>query len=422
MVKKASWNWKGTGAALLAAGLATTLAGCNNGGGGAAGMGTVKDTVATVGGEDLTRGELYQHLEATHGPDGLQQLIDYTLVMQNLKSKQLDVSDAEVAANIAERKAKEKELDKIVQAGGPRLKALQRQTRYQLAIDKLLTQDVKKLDEAGLKAWFEKTRKYYDQPENVKFGILQTSSKTRADLMLSQLKNPDKTKAKSFLQLVQEQQKAKDQAATGSVAEVSQMVAVENLPDNIKQALAKVQKNGVSNVITLSQNGPGGQKQTFYAILRLTDRTPGQKADFTKLKTQIEEDYKLEQVARKVVAQIPGQGGASPWDQILPGVRAQVASGSPTPPTYSEMLRFIINQLPQDQQLQGMIQSPINQLVSGLRTSAKVEIKDTDYTAVGEAYKTVPGLGESPAGGPPAGAENAAPAENPAPAAPAPAQ
>src|SRR5690606_14469011 len=114
---------------------------------------------------------------------------------------------------------------------------------------------------------------------------------------------------------------------------------------------------------------------------------------------ELEIDYKLEQVARKLNSENPSN---PPFEKSVDQVKAvlQQQNQSPEAPQYRDVLNFVN-------------QTAVNRLLQGLRTAASVEIEDPAFKAVGEDFKPVPGV-ETPT---PA-AEDAAPAEAPAPAAP----
>ena len=366
----------------LAGIVSLSIAGCNSSGGGKVSVdpsstGGGGGAVVTVNGQAIERNALYSHLEATYGESSVRQLIDFALIMQKLKAEGLSISDAEVDAAIEARKESSPEVAQIVEAKGVRLGALQRQTRYQLALDKLLTKDVKATDDQ-LKKWFETRRKYYDQPAKAKVGILLTSTKARADTMAAQLKS----KSKSFQELVTEQQNANDPAAKASLAESPEMITIDALPPLLKNSINNLKNGETSNPIKL-QEGP----QTAYAILRVVQKQPAVKADFTKLKSQIEMDYKLEQVARKLNSENPQN---PPFDQTLEQVASSVAAqNGGQVPSFREILTFIT-------------QTAASNLTNGLRTAAKVEANDPAYAKVAETYKPATGTAGTSAA-PPAG-------------------
>lgn len=377
--------------------LAAVLAGCNGNKGNSNGTigssGTNSGAVATVNGEAIDRDALHAQLEAAYGETAVRQLIDYTLVTQKLKADKLAVTDAEVNDAINARGVNTPEIADIVKAKGVRYDALQRQMRYQLAIDKLLTKDVKATDDQ-IKKWFETRRAYYDAPAKAKIGILLSTSKEKANTMAAQLKS----KSKTFPELVTAQKTANDPAAASSIAESPTMIAIDALPKLLKDSLTKLQTGQTSNVISLKEG-----MRTAYVILRLVQKQPAVKADYTKLKSQVDMDYKLEQVAKKLNSENPGN---PPFEQTLKQVKQAVAQQSGgQEPGFRDILTFIT-------------QTESAKLTGNLRTAAKVESSDPTYTKVVESYKPAVAPAVAPSAPPasaPAGATPKAPSAPTAP-------
>jgi hypothetical protein len=379
---------KTTGVLISSLALAAILAGCGgnktSGGSssGSSSSGSGGSTVATVNGEGIAREELRDYLEASQGESALSKLIEYSLVMQEAKKEGITVSDADVQASIDARRGQDPNVALIEKAGGVRLDALKRQVRYQLALDGLLTKDVK-VNEADLKKWFDTHAKYYNQPERVKFGFLLSTTKARADTMAAQLKG----KTKTFQELVDEQKKSNDQLGRGSQAEAPAPTPTSSLPPAIKTGTANLKPGENSGVLALGQ----APRQAF-AIVRLIERTPAVKADLTKMKSQIEADYKLEQVARKLNGQNPQNPNFEKTVQQITGYMAQQGGGAT--PSYRAILDFIN-------------QTAVANLTSKLQTGAKVEIQDAAYERVGEQYKAMAAAAPSagaPGAAAPAGA------------------
>jgi hypothetical protein len=359
---------------------AIAIAGCNNSGGGTStgGDSTVNNgPLATVGAEEVTRGEFYSSLEASHGNDALVQLIDYHLLMQKAQADGIAITDDEVTAGLAERQQRNPQIASVVAAGGPRLDALRRDVRLQLAAQKLLTADIKATD-AQLKAFMQKYEaRWYDEPERAKIGALFSSTKVRADLMAQQLKSGSKT----FAQLVSEQQKAKDPAAQLSSNEAPTADPLTNFPPAVQAQLKSV-KVGSTTAPTLVQISPQIQA---YTIFRVIERLPAQKADFAKLKPTVELDYKLAKVAENIVKQNPRN---PPFDQAINQTAA--AYFGPTSGNSNPKLRDVLTYI---------TQFATNQLVAQLRASGQVTIEDTNYAPLADVYKPAGGAAQAPAAG-----------------------
>lgn len=371
----------------LCAALGATLAGCNNGGGAGG-----NDTLATVGGSTVTRADLVKFLEAQQGEQALPYLIDTQLIMESLKAKGIEVTDAEVEADLARRQASDPNVKALVEAGGPKLDSAKAQIKRDIAMQKLLTADVKATD-AQVKSFFEKNRRYYDAPAKAKVGILFTSTKTRADLMARQLKD----KTRTFEALVAEQKKANDPAAGQSTVDRGSFESLENFPPAVAAQIEKLPKGGTTSPQELNVGLP----TPIYIIFKKVDVQPATKADLTKMRPQIEADYKLAEVARKTAAANPQN---PPFDETLSRTQQYLQSQNPggPAPQLRDVLSFIN-------------QTAANELLSKMRTSGTVQIGDPSYAKVAPTYQPAPAAGAAGA------APGAAPAGNAAPAAGAPA-
>jgi foldase protein PrsA len=376
-LKTKKYLYAATGTFAIAASL--MLSGCNNGGGAAGGGGgatTGGDTVATVGDASVSREEIHTLLEANGGEQALRQLIDYNLVMQNLKTQGLEVTDAEVQAAL-DRQGEDNPLVKqALTKGGPQAEALRRTTRYQLALDKILTKDVK-VDAAAQQKWFTKNKANYDKPAKVKIGVLFASTKARADVMAGQLKS----KAKTFQELVEEQKKANDPIAASSTNDTTESsdpnipapgyLSVDQLPEPMKSQALKLEPGTTSGVLQLK----GGQPA--FVILRLIDRQAPVQAKASDPQPTL--DYKLEQVARGLVKENPQN---PPFDKTIEQVRQAIMQqgmqqGRFEQPSYRDVLTYIN-------------QTGVQKLLTTLRTSSNVTINDAAYQNIAQEYKPVP--------------------------------
>jgi hypothetical protein len=369
---------------VMSAGL---LSGCPNGASGGGGVGG-GDTVATVNGTSIGRNELHSLLEATGGEAAVRELVLRQLVMQELKKQGLTITDEEVEKGLKEAAAKQtgpsaEELQRAISTPGPRQEYFRNQVRTDIALNRIITKDVK-VDDAQLKTWFEKNKARYGTPAQVKLGLLLASTKVRADTMAAQLKSGTKT----FAQLVQEQKNAQDPVAQGSVAEMPEFMAVESL-SQFSPAVATQIKNLKPNQNTGAMLlTPGGGQQIF-GIVRLASRQEATRPDFAAMRETAEQDYKLEQVAKKELP--PG----ATMDQMLKQVEGMVAQQNQgrtmQRPSYRDMLNV-------------MVQGAKQKVLTGLQQSAKVEIADASYASVAEAFKPQPGAGAPGANGAPSGA------------------
>jgi len=402
---------KSTLAALSLSLLGLAVTGCNSnsagGGGGTTGAASTAaadldttTTVASVGEDKITRGEIFSFLEANAGEAALRQLIDVHLVMQDAKSKGIEISDADLDADVARRAEGNAALGQVIKNGGARLDSYRRQVRYQMALDQLLTHDVK-ADPKALAAWLAKKENQtrYDKPAQVKIGILLTSQKARADIMAEQLKKGTKT----FQQLVDEQKakKEKDVAAAGSTANTAEgrgaatggFLPLNGLPPSVQASLKTLQVNQVTPVVAIQP--AVGKNPGVLAIIQLLGRKDEVKASASD--PNVVTDYKMTQVAQKIVKQsAPNMTVDQAVKQVMQSLQQKaMQSGdfSQPAPNYRQAIDYIN-------------QSQVTALLSKLRTSdkTKVSFEDKQYASLETAYKPVaaPVTSGAPASGAPA--------------------
>jgi foldase protein PrsA len=387
------------GALLLAGALTIGLAGCGgqSGGGGGASGGS---DVAAVNGQTITRTELQSYAEAKAGAEALAELIDYNLILAELKNRGLEVKDEEVDADLKARQSAAadprvaQQLSRMLAQEGVAKEALQRQSRLRLALEKILTKDIK-VSDTELKSWFEKN-KATAYPDKVKLAMLVSSQKARTETMARQLSG----KTKTFKELVDEQKKLKDEIGQGSTMDTPLLV-VSEMPEPLKSAVTKLKAGETSPILTLkAPAAPGAPASpSAYALVRVEER---QSTSFETLRPSLEMDYKLEQLARREQKKSAPQ---MTWDQALASVRQQAPPGTAPRDIY-----------------RALIQSAEQSTVEELRKKANVQINDQFYRDLQMRYGAGPAPGSiSPANGGPGGAPAGgnAPAGAPAGGAPA---
>ena len=401
MMRKCAWT------VVIAGSFA--LAGCGNGGNGGSGptSSAAGADVATVNGETISRDQLHSYLETTVGERALGEMIANRLILQEAKKSNITVTEKDIDDIVAQRRAEGGQsaatADEVIKTGGKQLQAYRDAIKNQLTIDRLVTKDVK-VDSKALDAWFAKNKATYSVPTRVKMGVLLTSSKPRADVMVSQLK----AKSKTFSQLVEEQKKAKDAMALQS-SEETPLSPIETLGP-IRPQVEKLKVNETTGALLLS---PPNSPQKLYGVLRLIAREAGTSPKLADVKAQAETDYKMEQVARKIVAQNPQNPKFDETIQRTMGALFQenAQRGNMQMPTRRDVLRYIN-------------QTAINQLTTKLQTEAKVSVTEPTFAALAKAYTpvatpaapgTTPGTAPAPGGAANGATNSAAPAAPKAP-------
>ena len=383
-----------------ATGLALALAGCTgNNTTGTSSVGTsvtATGDIAKVGNSSVSRADLLGFLEAQSGEQVLPYLIDTQLVFEALKDKKLDVTDAEIDADLERRKTQDPTLAATLTAGGNRVAFVRQQIKRELATQKLLTADAKAPTDEQLKTFLTKYGAYYDQPAKIKLGALVSSTKARADVMERALK----AKTKTFEQLVEEQKKVSDPAAKGSTASSGdfQTLATLGLPPAAQKQLETLPKGGTTSVQTF----PGA-----FVIFRKADFQPLVKADLAKNRAQIEGEYRMMQAAQVEVKKNPGnpafdetlkrtkdsiqQQLQQEYQQTMQQAMMSGRMTAPPPPPAPPTLRDVLT---------AMLIPARNNLLTTLRTAGTVQVSDPAYAKVGESYQPPTQIGANGTPGP----------------------
>ena len=396
-------------------GLAFALAGCNKTATtGADGTTTVpgtaasSDTLAKVGDTPITRTDLNKFIEAQSGEQVLPVLIDTQLLFQAGKEAGIEVSDADIAAELDRQKKLDPQLTTALTKNPRLLDIVNPQIKRNLVTQRLLTQGVKDPTDAELQGFLNDYKAYYGDAAKIKFGRILTSTQARADAISRALQS----KTKSFEALVAEQQKANDPAAQSSIATTPQFLPVDALPDLIgpddAKAVERLPKGGNTIPLKLAAPPTAPANQTIYAIYHVTDRQEPAKVDFATLKPVLATDYKMAQVAKEVVKENPDN---PPFDETLKRTRASLRNPQdPTAnqPSMRDVLTYILRQRQQT-------------ILTALRGKGLVKIEDPTYALVADQYKAAPTpvpSGAPGAPGAPAPGVNAPATGNPAPGAP----
>ena len=377
-------NLKFVGATASALLLATALAGCSgpSGGGTSTTSGSGGDTVVTVGSGSVTRAQLGQALEVKYGAQELPDLIDGELLAEDLKSKNLSVTDAEITAELERAVEQNPQVKTVVDAGGPRLDYIKNQVRRNLTLRKLLMDGVT-ADAAKEQEFFKTYGSYYATPTQNKLGLLAASTKVRADQLARSLK----TDPNSFAKLVDEQ---KAKATTDPIAGQSNTdVGRFETPDEFAtsrgipaplvapliKALATAKKGQILPTQALAPNGP-------FLIVKIVDHKDAAKPDFTKSQADVETDYKLAQAALAEIKKSPTnpqklEDNVKRVAQLISQPNPQ--TGQPgARPTLRDILTYIL--------------APAsNNLLQKLRTAGTVTVADATYKDIAKQYQPLPG-------------------------------
>ena len=135
--------------------------------------------VATVNGKPITKFQLWNVLEKQAGKQVLESLVTETLILQEAENQNLQVSQADIDAEIQKikdnLKGQGQDLDQLLVAQGMSLDELKKQVKIQKFVELLATKDVVVTDQE-VEEYLEKNKDFLPEdatPEEIKVSVRQ---------------------------------------------------------------------------------------------------------------------------------------------------------------------------------------------------------------------------------------------------------
>lgn len=146
-------------------------------------FGTAKDNVvARINGEVITKDELYDVLVAQGGTEALDSLISNKIIDLELKKKGLEVTDANVEAELQKMIAQyggQASFDQALASYGYTESDIRKNIKMNLSATKLVGDDVT-VTEEEMKAYFDENKASLDVPEQVKASHILVADEAKA--------------------------------------------------------------------------------------------------------------------------------------------------------------------------------------------------------------------------------------------------
>jgi foldase protein PrsA len=146
-------------------------------------LGGDKETVAEIRGETISRQEWLTELEERYGEETLRDLVDQEVVRQMADEYEIEVSN----------KAVERELNiyKAMYSSADEQKSEEKwkqQIKYSLLLEELLTKDVK-VSEEDMKAFYEENKSLFDVPASYHLSHIVVETEKEAKAAAKELKD-----------------------------------------------------------------------------------------------------------------------------------------------------------------------------------------------------------------------------------------
>mgnify|MGYP000188685277 CR=1 FL=1 len=244
----------------------TALSGCTQTGD--------REVLVTVNGEQITKDSLYREMYAQVGQEALESLISQTLILQEGRKHNIEVSPAEIEARLHELiesgfASKEHFLDTL-EAFGLSLEDIERQVLIQLTAEKLLAAEIY-IDEDEARAYFETHREQFGQPKRLQARHIVVETREEAEAVREALAS-----GADFEELAGE--KSIDTFTAGSGGNLGVIHYTETLPP-WQLALFDLEVGTLSDVL----EGPGG-----YHVVEVLDTLPAEDPSFEEVQDKVE--------------------------------------------------------------------------------------------------------------------------------------
>jgi foldase protein PrsA len=230
------------------------------------------ETVATIGGEKITKDELYEVLVQSSGQEALTAMIDDKVVALELKKEKVAISDKEVDAELAiyvENAGGQEAFDAALKQNAMTEKKFKENIVDYLSIRKIIEPRIDIADE-DIKAYFDENKESFNEEEQVEASHILVEDEATAKEVEKKLADGE-----DFVALAEEY--STDEASAANGGELSffprgKMVA------EFEDAAFSMKVDAISAPVK-TENG--------YHIIHVTDKKAAKKAVFDDHKEDI---------------------------------------------------------------------------------------------------------------------------------------
>ena len=260
------------------------------------------DVVARVNGEAVSRAEFERAIKNVEARAGrqvppeqrdqvyrgvLDQLVTFHLLQQEVKARQVSVTDQEVDARIEQVRKQfpgEEEFKKALASQGMTLDQLRKDTRSELGVSKMVEQAVTpqvKIEEGAVKDFYDKNPSQFQQPEGYRASHIlirvepnateaqKKEARATIDAILKQLQG-----GADFATLA----KAKSQDGSASNGGDLNVFRKGQMVEPFQKAVESLKVGEISGVV---------ETQFGYHVIKLTDKQPARTVPLAEVSTRI---------------------------------------------------------------------------------------------------------------------------------------
>lgn len=257
--------------------VSTLLAACSSSG---------SESIASVNGQSISRGEFEHRLDATPvAKETLNQLVQGVLIDQYAKAHNITIADADVDKKLSDIKAKYPpgQFDNLLKTQGLTIENVRNILRQQLVLEKAIGSNVK-ISDKEVSDYFAKNSAQFDTPEQVHARHILVGDQKTADMVEAQLKAGAKFEdmAKKYSTDPSSKDKGGDLGLFGR-----------------KQMVPSFEKAAFSQAVNVV--GPPVKSPFGFHIIEVLEHKPAVKATLANSSDAIRKELRQQQLA----AQIP---------------------------------------------------------------------------------------------------------------------
>lgn len=148
-----------------------------------------EEVVATVGGNEIEQGTLYEQMVRINGPEALDILISNEIVRQEAEEADIEITDEEIAAELAEYEEQyggAEGLTAAIEGSGLAMEDFEEEMEIFLKIEKLIGPEIDINDEA-VASYFKENKEALGQTATVEASHILTETKEEAEEVAQKL-------------------------------------------------------------------------------------------------------------------------------------------------------------------------------------------------------------------------------------------
>lgn len=243
------------------------------------------EIVATIANVEVTKEQWLAEIEALHGKETLQQIVNNRVMEQAAKKYDIEVTDEEIDLEIALLQVSQDVNDTL----DVKDKQLRKQVKAQIVLDKVLAKDIV-IEDAQIEAHYKENEGFFNAPTSYRSNIIVVQTEEEATTVLEELNN-----GSDFSVLAREKSLHIASASLGGdIGFISE--GQEGVESAIVKAVQGLNEDELSPVVKLADG--------TFAIVQLKEMKEAQAFSLEQVKDYIHRDLAVQQLANSVTPEM----------------------------------------------------------------------------------------------------------------------